>query len=808
MNYNMLNPKEGNAKKFKSCLKEHNLSTIDIPVTRITPTTATSIDLCLTNTNASQIRINTHSNTLSDHLGMSCKILNWGIQKQNFIKKKIRPITQENLKLLKFRLGQQTWAEIYETKLVDDKYNAFVGILQYELDLIMPSTTKNYNIIKKCKFWDNTTEKLLNAVKVAHNKFILTNKEEDKYTYTSLKKRYDLHIKSQKSTYLTTKIDNSQNKTKEVWKIINNERKADTRKHQEITLKVNDENITDPRTIGDLFNNFFVNIGTNSTGPNLKTTYETDIPDTLASLTCFKKITETQLKNIFKNFEPKTSSGTDSIPNKIIKFCQEEILHPLLDIINSSISQETVPKQMKIGLVYPKYKKGNQQAIENYRPISVMPTLSKYLEKVIYNQLIDFLEKEEWLTENQHGFRKRKSINTALNQLCNSITQAWEGKNHSSGIFLDLQKAFDSLDRQILLQKISEANIKSKALNWIQNYLTDRNQIVEISHIENNTEHKTQSCSLSTTSGIPQGSVLGPLFFLIYINAFPQNLTEGTECIMFADDTTLLTPIAPHTNPENSLNITLKEAKTFCNSINLQINTSKSIHLKFKPSNNNEEPAIPLQNIDLPHSETTTFLGVTIDHNLSWLPHIEKLHNKLATILYALRRLRTITNKNTALTAYHALFASHLRFGIVAWGGACDSQTIKIFILQKKAVKIINQKHQQEHCKILFQQDKILTLTSIYILEILTLLKQNPPDKRTECHKYQLRNETNYNLPHHRLHKTSRTPTFMGIKIFNSLPEKLKIITEDKKFFRELKKYLLDKAYYSLKEYFEGTKEG
>src|SRR5436190_7764156 len=170
----------------------------------------------------------------------------------------------------------------------------------------------------------------------------------------------------------------------------------------------------------------------------------------------------------------------------------------------------------------------------------MLPTLSKYLEKIIHKQLINYLQQKSLLSNNQHGFREGKSINSALTQLCRIITNLWENKKQVSGTLLDIQKAFDSLNRKILIKKLKKLKIKHQALNWLIDYLSNRKQTVEIEYFVNNMETKSRSTIKEVKAGIPQGSVLGPLLFLIYIDSFPEELPAEKETVMFADDTTVL----------------------------------------------------------------------------------------------------------------------------------------------------------------------------------------------------------------------------------------------------------------------------
>lgn len=168
--------------------------------------------------------------------------------------------------------------------------------------------------------------------------------------------------------------------------------------------------------------------------------HQTDNSTEDNNLNTYKPSTLQEINSIIDSLPPKLSSGHDGISNKIIKHCKQELIHPLLNIINSSLAQSTVPSKMKIAIVYPKFKKGDKLNPENYRPISMLPTLSKCLEKIVFNRLINYLEQNNLLTTQQHGFRKGYSTKTAISHLCKAITKIWENKHTAAGLFIDLKK--------------------------------------------------------------------------------------------------------------------------------------------------------------------------------------------------------------------------------------------------------------------------------------------------------------------------------------------------------------------------------
>ena len=273
---------------------------------------------------------------------------------------------------------------------------------------------------------------------------------------------------------------------------------------------------------------------------------------------------------------------------------------------------------------------------------------------------------------------------------------------------------------------------------------------------------------------------------------------------MFADDTTTLEPIDITKNLDIQIEENMEQVTNICDKMDLEINRTKTIHMNFTNTmNNKQQTMINQRTTHTKLADSTCFLGITIDKHLNWEAHIDNLHKKLSSILYALRRLRQITNKETSKIAYHALFESQIRFGIIAWGAASQTQLQRILVLQKKAIRIIEQLQCREHCKDHFKSNNILSLISLYIFETISQIKKSPHTKRIDQHKHNIRIGHNLDLPHHRLTKTSKAPNIMGIKLFNRLPETLTSISSTHKFTKQLKQYLINRPYYTLSEFFE-----
>ena len=359
-----------------------------------------------------------------------------------------------------------------------------------------------------------------------------TGLECDKSKYKTFKKKLDQLLNTAEKSYYFEKIKSMSGNLRKTWKLIGDLTGKIQRDEAVGPFTLNGVTITDKIEIVENLNQYFVNIGSQlaaSIQP-AHSQFSDYLKPTNINSFMFFPTSSTEVINIVSNFQNKQSFGFDNIPVNIMKSSISYVAEPIAAIINSSLDSGIFPDILKVAKVCPIFKNGDKSDFQNYRPISVLPSFSKIFEKVVQSRLLSYLHLNNILCSNQFGFRKNHSTYMALIELYDKISLAIDKNEYSIGIFIDLSKAFDTLDHNILLKKLYHYGIRGKAWDWFNSYLCNRKQCVCLNGIMS--DYKL------VTHGVPQGSILGPLLFILYINDI-VNCSKYLLFILFADDTNL-----------------------------------------------------------------------------------------------------------------------------------------------------------------------------------------------------------------------------------------------------------------------------
>ena len=593
-------------------------------------------------------------------------------------------------------------------------------------DKLNPWITKG--IMSSIKFRDNLYRKLKCAAENSNQ--YLSLKTNLKNYNTILQKM----IRKAKHSYHHDLFAKFQNDSKKTWLHINSilGRKKCSKELADFFV-IKNVPTYDKLKIANKFNSFFTEVGPSFSSKIPQPdglNYKQYLKGTISSRFNFELVKNDEILKIIKKLKPKTSCGYDDISSKLLKMISPSICPILTVIINQSLTTGIFPEKLKIAKVIPLYKKGNEHLFDNYRPISLLPCVSKVIEKVVFKQIYAYFVDHKLIYDSQYGFRQLHSTELASLELIDRITQNLDNRKLSISIFLDLSKDFDTLDHDILLQKLHYYGITGTANSWFQSYLCNRQQFVLYEN--------TKSTMMPISTGVPQGSILGPLLFLIYMNDIHE-ASKKFSAILYADDTSLVEPLCTFdisaksskfnkTKLSENINNELQAIYDWLcvNKLSLNIPKTKFMLFHHKQSNiNSFIPDLSINGNTIDRVSHFNFLGFVIDENLSYDQHIQGISNKISRSLGILNKLKRFLPQYVLLMLYNSLILPQLQYAILCWG----FKSSRLFKLQKRAVRIITCSNYNDHTEPLFKQLNLLKLAHLYDVSKLKFYHKLKYDK-------------------------------------------------------------------------------
>lgn len=647
------------------------------------------------------------------------------------------------------------------------------------------------------------TKEILELIKTKNSLFAKCYKQNKTQLISSYKQtcnKLTTMKRKAKEQYYTSQLAKHKQNTAKQWKIIN-ELLEKHRKQQPVINKLVDEDnkvIKSASAICNTLNEYFVNIGPNLSDKIVSSnlhTMQNSLPSNVKSI-YLQPIDPLEVFREINNLNPNKAGGPENIPIKFYKIANESIAVFLCDLFNICIENGHFPTPFKLAKVIPIFKAGKHCAPNNYRPISLLSPVSKIFERLIHRRLMRFLEDNNTIADEQLGFRKLHCTTHVVADVITQISTNLDNKLHTCMVLLDLRKAFDTVNHKLLLQKLEKYGIRGKVLKLFHSYLANRSQFVCANSLE--------SKKLEVKCGVPQGSILGPTLFSLYVNDLP-NITNFTVRL-FADDTVLIMSSREVSKLNDVANKEIKKIENWLSSNKLTLNLSKTNYMLFSHKKDiGTNFNLKMHNKSLQRTSEAKYLGIYVDEKLKWDLHVKHVCKKISQYCGLFCKLRYSVNQTTLVLLYYSLVFPHLLYGILGWGSSNSSILHPLQVLQNKIIRIICFTKRNEHVtnNSLFQKLNILKLKDIYYLEMAKFMYQFEKGELPNLfqsyfvsakaiHKYNTRNANNKNYYIHSINSNTakKSLPFSGAQIWNSLKLEWKDLSYHK-FKRTVKSNLV-----------------
>jgi len=608
-------------------------------------------------------------------------------------------------------LRHEDWSELL-TKDCEAATNHLVDTIVSMLDLLAPVETKTMKDTHVNRW---ITPGIARSQKRAADLYkrwraqVSNSKFEEEYK--QYRKVLRSVIREAKRLEIQYSLEDADNDGRKMWSIMNEVVDRKQCRHRiPSRFIIEGESVRNTSKIANAFNHYFASIGSKMANsiPHMDG-FESYLEQVHSIFDLARPDSEIVL-DILKNQKPKLSHGKDTINNRVVKLCCNELTIPMTHIISCSIEEALVPTQFKIARIIPLYKKGAANECGNYRPVSLLSALSKILEKAVCRQLMQYFKTSFILCPDQFGFRPKSQTTHVVQKLLNFISENSKNNKVTIATFLDLSKAFDCLQYDQLFIKMKFMGFSNHCLDWFKSYLSGRTQYVDL-------DGKTSEI-IDMELGVPQGSILGPILFLIYIN--DVNKSDPTAFFTkFADDTTVVQSGNNLLEATENMNATMVKVHAWFQKNKLNLNPSKTRYMVFNGKGTTETNLVKVDNTFIERVWTkgkeTSFklVGIHIDEKLSWGDHINQVAKKMGYANYSMTKSHKILNKRSKKLLYSGLMHSHLVFGAPIWGFAAKCKLDKLLKQQKKAIrKIFNLKH-RDHTNEFFVKAKILKVPEL-----------------------------------------------------------------------------------------------
>ena len=609
-----------------------------------------------------------------------------------------------------------------------------------------------------------------------------------------------LNVQLKKQHY-ANRISACKGNMKESWKTINELLNKRSKSSSIDCLKESGTETRNKKDISNAMNNFFCTIGRDladkiqpAANPLLSGEYEVNKDKAKFH---FKTIELKDIRDAFAKVKTAKSFGIDNISSYFMKLALPYIDTSLAFLFNTSIETSQFPDSWKVARITPIFKDGDRAEKSNYRPISVLPVISKLFEKLVFNQLNQYMKENGLFTSDQSGFLCLHSTLTCLLKMSDDWYNGLDLGKLVGLVFIDLKKAFDTVDHDILCKKLELYGVQQRELSWFRSYLSNRKQFCRVNGVDSDVGE--------IEVGVPQGSCLGPLLFLIYINDLPQTV-QGSSVTMYADDTSLCHQSHDLTQLNEAINSDLTKLDTWLqgNKLSLKVAKTHSMLISTKQKHNSlksrsEALELKIRDNELEVVQKTKYLGVQIDCSLDWKEQIKAVSTKVSRAIGFLRHAKSFLPMTSLKTLYTGIVEPHFRYCCSVWGCAGSTEINQPQKLQNRAARIITNSSFATPSRPLIVELGWKTIEELIGNESKTMVFKSLNDlapqylcnlftRNSACASRNLRNtETDLRLPKKNSANGQKCFSFRGAKLWNSLPAESKTASSLNGFKKSIK---------------------